>query len=145
MRFSAYLALDEGALPFIWNDPWQSVRYGGASAEEPRTILVHGDALPPPPSIASLQCRARAHVGSGHHHDTDGMAGLVNIFQPLLARIGEGLGYNAGQIVVSHGGKNTMHAAAVLMSAPNRQPDNIYGTGNLPLLTPSGNLFGSFH
>ncbi len=53
------------------------------------------------------------------------MAGLVNIFQALLARIGEGLGYNAGKVVVSHGGKDIMCAAAVLMSAPGLLPANI--------------------
>ena len=31
------------------------------------------------------------------------MAGLVNIFQALLARIGERLGYDADQIIVDHG------------------------------------------
>ena len=46
------------------------------------------------------------------------MLGLADVVQPLLARIGEGLGYNAGNVVVSHGGKDTMCAAAVLMSAP---------------------------
>ena len=48
------------------------------------------------------------------------MAGMVNIFQAFLPRIGEGLGYNAGKVVVSHGGKDTMCAAAALMHAPGR-------------------------
>ena len=30
------------------------------------------------------------------------MAGLVNILQPLLARIGERLGYDADQIIIDH-------------------------------------------
>ncbi len=53
------------------------------------------------------------------------MAGLVNILQPLLARIGEGLGYDVDQIIIDHGGKDIMCAAAVLMSAPGRKPVNI--------------------
>ncbi len=40
------------------------------------------------------------------------MAGLVNIFQPLLARFSEGLGYDADQIIIDHGGKDTMCEAA---------------------------------
>ncbi len=46
------------------------------------------------------------------------MAGLVNIFQALLARIGERLGYDADQVIIYHGGKDIMCAAALLMSAP---------------------------
>ncbi len=70
------------------------------------------------------------------------MAGLVNILQPLLARVGKRLGYDADQIIIDHGGKDTMcddadqiiidHggkdtmcAAAVLMSAPGLKPVNI--------------------
>ena len=40
------------------------------------------------------------------------MAGLVNIFHALLARIGKGLGYDADQIIIDHGGKDTMCEAA---------------------------------
>ncbi len=36
------------------------------------------------------------------------MLGLVDLVQALLARIGEGLGYDAGEVVVCHGGKDTM-------------------------------------
>ncbi len=53
------------------------------------------------------------------------MAGLVNIVQALLAGIGERLRYDADQIIIDHGGKDIMCAAAVLMSAPGRKPDNI--------------------
>ncbi len=41
------------------------------------------------------------------------MAGLVNIFQALLARIGKRLGYDADQVIIDHGGKDIMCAAAV--------------------------------
>ncbi len=41
------------------------------------------------------------------------MAGLVNIVQSLLARVGKRLGYDADQIIIDHGGKDTMCAAAV--------------------------------
>ncbi len=34
------------------------------------------------------------------------MAGLVNILQPLLPRIGERLRYDAEQIIIDHGGKD---------------------------------------
>ena len=40
------------------------------------------------------------------------MAGLVNVFQALLARIGKRLGYDAGEVVVCHGRKDTMCEAA---------------------------------
>ncbi len=46
------------------------------------------------------------------------MAGLTDMVQPLVPRIGEGLGYDVDQIIIDHGGKDTMCAAAVLMSAP---------------------------
>ncbi len=46
------------------------------------------------------------------------MAGLAKVVQALVLRLGKGLGYNAGEVVVSHGGKDIMCAAAVLMSAP---------------------------
>ncbi len=40
------------------------------------------------------------------------MAGLVNIVQALVPRIGKRLGYDADQIIIDHGGKDTMCEAA---------------------------------
>ncbi len=52
------------------------------------------------------------------------MASLVNIVQALLPRIGERLRYDADQIIIDHGGKDIMCAAAVLISAAGRKPGN---------------------
>ncbi len=45
------------------------------------------------------------------------MASPVNIVQALIARIGKGLGYDAGNVVVSHGGtgEDTVRTPAMLL------------------------------
>ena len=80
----------------------------------------YGPPLPPPPPIHDPQRIAGRHVGSGREDGPNRVLGLPNMVEPLLTRVGQGLGYDADQIIIDHGGKATMCAAAVLMSAPGR-------------------------
>ena len=70
-------------------------------------MAVEGESGPDPavspPPIDSLQGVAGRLVGPHGQYGTDGMAGLVNILQSLLARIGKRLGHDADQIIVYHG------------------------------------------
>ena len=60
--------------------------------------------LSPPQPIYLPQGIARCHVRSAYQHRPDGVLGPADLVQPLLPRFGEGLGHNARQVIVHHGG-----------------------------------------
>ncbi len=59
-----------------------------------------------PPSVDRLLRIAGRHIRPGVQHGPNCMLGLADVVQPLLTRVGEGLGYDAGKIVIDHGGKD---------------------------------------